>query len=69
MNEDTLNRLRVFGAAKSSEGTQGEKGSGFGIRIVHTFVEKLNGKLQVYSKPMCKDNPDHGTEFIVTLPS
>ena len=51
----------------SRSGTLGEAGTGFGIPIAKTFVEKFGGKISVESK--CKEDfpYDHGSSFHIDL--
>lgn len=69
MDTETLARLRKFGSARSTKGTIGESGTGFGLRIVRSFVDKLDGGLDVYSIPKTENSEEHGTEFVVKLPA
>lgn len=69
MNEEALKRFKKFGSAKSTQGTVGEKGTGFGLRIVRSFVDKLDGGLDVYSQEKKEGSEDHGTEFVIKLPA
>ena len=46
----------------TTEGTNGEKGSGLGLTLVKEIVEKHSGDIWFYSKP------GEGTEFHITIP-
>lgn len=48
------------------QGTEGEKGTGFGLPVVKEYVELLGGKIKVESQ-LSKVN--HGTTFSVSFPS
>ncbi|MBZ9729950.1 GAF domain-containing sensor histidine kinase [Salegentibacter sp. JZCK2] len=61
MSEDKLNDL-TSGEAISEQGTQGEKGFGFGLRLVMDLVEEMEGKLEASS------TPGAGTKITVRLP-
>jgi signal transduction histidine kinase/ligand-binding sensor domain-containing protein/AraC-like DNA-binding protein/CheY-like chemotaxis protein len=50
------------GNAVSTNGTNGEKGFGFGLQICREFVKKNNGTISV------KSHPGKGSVFIVNLP-
>ena len=52
----------------SRRGTEGEKGTGFGLTIVVNFIKMLDGKLQIHSKPIEEFPSDHGTTFEITFP-
>ena len=49
-------------------GTDGEKGTGFGLPIVKLYVEKHLGQIEVSSKNKEEFPLNHGTSFSVTLP-
>ena len=50
------------GEGKSTNGTSGERGYGFGLSLVKHLVETLNGRLDIHSEL------DKGTTFKVVLP-
>jgi signal transduction histidine kinase len=52
----------VNGDAKSSAGTSGEKGYGFGLNLVHQLVTNLKGQMRI------KSEPGQGAEFELILP-
>ncbi len=60
--EETRIREILSGNAESTMGTSEEKGYGFGLPLVKHLVEKLDGKLEIDSKP------GEGTNFRVKLP-
>ena len=47
--EEKLHSLFSYDKATSSEGTQGEKGTGFGMPIVKEYVHFLNGEISIES--------------------
>ena len=49
----------------STPGTQGERGTGYGLPLVNTFIHKLGGKL---SPSTLSDRNDTGTCMTITLP-
>ncbi len=51
MNQETLSTLLSPGTRKSTPGTNGEKGTGLGLPLCRTFMEKLGGRLAVESIP------------------
>lgn len=52
----------------STEGTEGEKGTGFGMPLVLAFTTRLGGTVNLRSS-FQEDYPDdHGTTFIIELP-
>ncbi len=62
MDEETKNSLFKIGKNKSTKGTHGEKGTGFGLLLCNEFIEKHKGTISVESKL------GKGSRFIVTLP-
>ncbi len=63
MNQKTLDSLFKLDSNISTPGTNDEEGSGLGLKLVHEFVEKNNGQIQVESKEGV------GSIFYITLPS
>ncbi|SME99519.1 sensor histidine kinase [Pseudobacteriovorax antillogorgiicola] len=62
-----LTDLFEVGKPTSRQGTEGEKGTGFGMTIVKSYVEKYGGQLRIDSKDE-EDHPnDHGTTMTVVL--
>ena len=60
---DLLPRLFEMNSATSRPGTSGEKGTGFGLPIVKAYVEKLDGKISVFSKTLEDNEAKPGTTF------
>ncbi len=60
--QERLERIFGLGFDDTSCGTNGERGSNLGLRICYNFTQKLNGKIEVASKP------DQGTQFTLSLP-
>lgn len=58
------NQLKLFKIDQklSTEGTGGEKGTGFGLTLVKEIVEKHGGTIWFYSEP------EKGAEFHITIP-
>ena len=48
--EDKLIKLKKFGETKSSMGTQGEVGSGLGLKLCFQFVKLMESNLEVKSQ-------------------
>lgn len=63
MTEQVLKRIQKNKAVKSTEGSQGEKGTGLGLDLVKIFINANKGKLQVESIL------GKGSVFTVVLPS
>ncbi len=60
--EEKLNSLFNFQENKASIGTEGERGVGLGLKLVHDFVKLNKGKIRVESEK------EKGTTFTVLLP-
>jgi CheY-like chemotaxis protein len=59
----------LFDVSKSTSrtGTNGEKGTGFGMPLMKKFVELYGGSVEVKSRTKDEYPDDHGTEFIIQL--
>lgn len=54
--------------SQSRLGTAGEKGTGFGMPLMHRFVTQFGGAVEVASREAAAPNdPEAGTEFCVVL--
>jgi two-component system sensor histidine kinase/response regulator len=53
--------------SRSRPGTDGEKGTGFGMPLMHRFVTHFGGTVAVQSRDMEANPDDHGTEFVIRL--
>lgn len=60
---DNLKNLFNTEETYSSEGTEQEKGTGLGLMLCRSFVEKNNGTIEAQSKV------GHGTTFMIRLPA
>ena len=61
LNQQSIDSI-LSGTAKSTDGTQGENGYGFGLALVKHLVNTLNGQMNIHSVP------GEGATFEITLP-
>lgn len=62
MSEDQLQHIFTLKEKKTTNGTQGEKGTGLGLNLVYRFVKMHNGTIDVSS------GNRNGTRFVLTIP-
>lgn len=62
ITEDVLQSIFDQSKTYHSKGTNGERGSGLGLLLCQSFIEKHNGKI------WAKSNPGKGSSFFITLP-
>lgn len=61
IDEEKLNSLFNWSKITTSVGTNGEKGTGFGLLVVNEFVLKHNGTIKI------KSEVNKGTEIILSF--
>lgn len=64
---ELLAGLFSFNVRTTRLGTSGEKGTGFGMPIVKSLVEKMKGTIEVQSSEKTDEDSDHGTTFTITV--
>jgi signal transduction histidine kinase len=64
-----LGDIFTLEANTTRAGTDGEPGTGFGLRTVKHFVELFGGRLVITSRAEEEDPDDHGTTVEVHLRS
>lgn len=69
MPQELISKVFSINEATSRVGTSGETGTGFGLPIVKSFVEAMQGKIEVKSQIIDKVQSSSWTEFKVTLPA
>ncbi len=62
MSQDQINNLFSISHSFSRRGTSGERGTGFGLKIVKEYINKLGGRIWVTSEE------NRGTTFYFSLP-
>lgn len=62
MEETQLKKMFNWDKRSSTRGTNGERGSGFGLLVSYEFIEKNGGRMWVES------TPNQGSKFYFTLP-
>lgn len=67
ISKDVLNSLTNDEIPMSSDGTIGEKGTGFGLSIVKSFVSSYGGQIEFESNPSITNPRSHGTKVRITL--
>jgi signal transduction histidine kinase len=65
---EKINNIFKIDHATSTVGTSGEKGTGYGMPLVHVFTEKLGGSIDIRSRHVDEFPENHGTIMIVELP-
>lgn len=63
MTQELADKLFDGNTNNTNLGTDGEKGTGIGLQLSHTFVKNNNGDITVQSKP------GMGTTFTISLPA
>lgn len=66
MNEKFLSNLFEFEASFTTPGTNGEKGTGFGMPLVKNYAEIFGGEVKAYSSQHVDAS---GTRILVSLPA
>lgn len=63
-----LETLFSWDVDTTTVGTLGEKGRGFGLPLAKRFLEAMNGRVEVVSRPIHLFPDSHGTEIHIFLP-
>lgn len=67
MAPDLQAQLFDLARSRSRAGTEGERGTGFGMPLMHRFVQHYGGRASVTSRDVENHPDDHGTEFAIVL--
>ena len=61
--QDIQKNLFSFTEYTSRTGTMGEKGTGFGMPLVKSFMDLYGGTIEIESREKVKGEEAHGTTF------
>lgn len=67
ISKEVINGLMRNEVLMSSIGTSGERGSGFGLSIVKSYVETFGGQIEFESSPVFTNPQNHGTNVRIIL--
>jgi two-component system sensor histidine kinase/response regulator len=67
MSPAVLEYLFDVSRSRSLTGTEGERGTGFGMPLLQRLVHKYGGTVKVTSRELADHPADHGTEFRIDL--
>jgi len=68
MNQETIQSIYNNQNVQSSQGTQGENGSGLGLGIAKTMLKNFGASLEIESKEFNEASNNHGTKIILKFP-
>lgn len=68
MNKETISRIYDNQNLQSSQGTQGESGSGIGLSIAKTMLSNFGACLEIESEEYHEASTNHGTKIILKFP-
>lgn len=66
--DDILKSIFVLQEKSSRRGTEGEKGIGFGMPLLKSYIEKMNGTIDIQTVCQNRDPVNHGTTVIIKAP-
>jgi len=67
MPPEILNNLFIVSKLSSRPGTQGETGTGLGMKVMASYVDSYGGRIEIESVPKESDSDNHGTTFHIWL--
>lgn len=67
MPESLMKNIFDAGVVTTRKGTNGEAGTGYGMPLVKTCVEKMGGQIKVSSQTIEQQTKEHGTTFTISL--
>lgn len=66
--EEIMERLFNLNAPTTRAGTQGEKGTGYGMPLVREYLQMMDGTIEVYSQEETTSSSPSGTRVVLRLP-
>lgn len=69
MPEEIVNNLFAISRRVSRKGTQGETGTGLGMKVMAAYVESYGGRIKIESTEKSASPDNHGTTFHLWLKS
>lgn len=68
ISSDKLQKIFDFTHQTSTKGTYGEVGTGFGMPLVKSYMDTVNGRIEIESTTKQKSSDKHGTKIKLYLP-
>ena len=69
MPQEIVDNLFVVSKLSSRPGTQGEAGTGLGMKVMASYISSFGGRIEIESVPKETDADNHGTTFHIWLKS
>lgn len=66
--EHILNQIFNLNAQTTRTGTQGEKGTGYGMPLVKEYLQMMDGTIEIFSQETATQNQPRGTRVVLKLP-
>ncbi|WP_413613228.1 sensor histidine kinase [Bdellovibrio sp. HCB-110] len=66
--EHILGQIFNLNAQTTRTGTQGEKGTGYGMPLVKEYLQMMDGTIEIFSQEAATHNQPRGTRVVLKLP-
>lgn len=66
--EHILGQIFNLNAQTTRTGTQGEKGTGYGMPLVKEYLQMMDGTIEIFSREAATQNQPRGTRVVLKLP-
>lgn len=66
--KDILDQIFNLNAQTTRIGTQGEKGTGYGMPLVKEYLQMMNGSINIFSQETASEHQPRGTRVVLKLP-